>query len=107
MTLEDILEIKEFITNMRKLSESIWSDIQDRSAGESVRKEDDVNYMNPEDFCDFLNDNYIYKNKHKIHYDEIGKRFCISVLKKFENVNYTITYDYNTNTLTEWRFPEQ
>ena len=27
---------------MRKLSESIWSDIQDRSAGDTVRKEDDM-----------------------------------------------------------------
>jgi len=84
---------------MRKLSESIWSDIQDRSSGNSIRKEDDVNLMSMEDFCDYLNDNYICKDKHKIYYDEIGKRFCISVLKKFVNVNYTITYDYKTNTI--------
>ena len=33
---------------MRKLSEiteSIWSDMQDRSAGETVRKEDDINLL--------------------------------------------------------------
>ena len=33
---------------MRKLSEiteSIWSDMQDRSAGDTVRKEDDVNLL--------------------------------------------------------------
>ena len=32
---------------MRKLSESIWSDIQDRSMGKTVRKEDE---MNDDDF---------------------------------------------------------
>ena len=30
---------------MRKLSESIWSDIQDRSSGDTVRKEDDINLL--------------------------------------------------------------
>ena len=84
---------------MRKLSESIWSDIQDRSSGNSIRKEDDVNLMSMEDFCDYLNNNYISKDGHKIYYDGIGKRLYIAVLKKFVNVNYVITYDYNTNTI--------
>ena len=30
---------------MKKLSESIWSDMQDRSAGETVRKEDDISHL--------------------------------------------------------------
>lgn len=29
---------------LSKLTESIWSDIQDRSAGETERKEDDINH---------------------------------------------------------------
>lgn len=28
---------------MRRLSESIWSDMQDRSAGDKIRKEDEKN----------------------------------------------------------------
>ena len=28
---------------MKKLSESIWSDMQDRSTGEKIRKEDEKN----------------------------------------------------------------
>ena len=44
---------------LSKITESIWSDMQDRSAGDVVRREDDVNLMSEEDFCDYLNDNYI------------------------------------------------
>ena len=32
------------------IKESIWSDIQDRSSGEVMRKEDDVNHLNFNDF---------------------------------------------------------
>ena len=38
---------------MRKLSESIWSDIQDRSMGKTVRKEDEFN-----DICKFIEKHY-------------------------------------------------
>ena len=34
---------------MRKLSESLWSEIQDRSCGKSVRKEDDINHLSGKD----------------------------------------------------------
>lgn len=61
MTLVDILEIKVFITNMRKLSESIWSDIQDRSSGEVIRKEDDV---------DLITDRKVFRDYLKKHYKE-------------------------------------
>ena len=46
---------------MRKLSEiteSIWSDMQDRSAGETVRKEDDVNLLDSDGLCDYLKKHY-------------------------------------------------
>ena len=46
---------------MRKLSEiteSIWSDMQDRSAGETVRKEDDVNLLDSDGLYDYINKNY-------------------------------------------------
>ena len=63
------------------ISESIWSDMQDRSTGKIVRKEDDVNLMSEEDFCDYLNDNYICKDGYKIIYDDIYKRIRTSILK--------------------------
>jgi len=43
------------------IKESIWSDIQDRSAGEVIRKEDDVNHMNFDTFADYIKDNYSEK----------------------------------------------
>ena len=88
---------------MKKLSkiiESIWSDMQDRSTGKIVRKEDDINLMSGEDFCDYLNDNYISKDGHKIIYDDIYKRIRTSILKKFIAVSFSITYDYKSNIIT-------
>lgn len=43
---------------MRKLSESIWSDIQDRSSGEIERKEDDINKMNCDELYDLIYELY-------------------------------------------------
>lgn len=46
---------------MRKLSnilESIWSDIQDRSGGNSIRKEDDINNLDGEELKDYLTKHY-------------------------------------------------
>ena len=46
---------------MRKLSEiteSIWSDMQDRSAGDTVRKEDDINLLDCDGLYDYINKNY-------------------------------------------------
>ena len=85
---------------LSKITESIWSDIQDRSSGITQRKEDDVNLMSGKDFCDYLNDNYIGKDGHKIIYDDISKRISISILKYFTNVFYNIAYNYNSNTIT-------
>ena len=88
---------------MKKLSkiiESIWSDMQDRSAGITQRKEDDINLMSGEDFCDYLNDNYISKEGRKIVYDENTKNIFMSILKKHTGLYFSITYNYNSNTIT-------
>ena len=85
---------------LSKITESIWSDIQDRSMGKTIRKEDDVNLMSGEDFCDYLNYNYICKDGYKtyrIYY--VSKALHITALKKFINVSYNIKYDYKTNMI--------
>ena len=84
---------------LSKITESIWSDMQDRSAGETVRKEDDINLMSGEDFCDYLNDNYISKDGHKIIYSEDSKSIYMSILKKYAGFSYSITYNYENNTI--------
>ena len=88
---------------MKKLSkiiESIWSDMQDRSAGITQRKEDDVNLMSMEDFCDYLNDNYIGKDGHKIIYNKTSKRIFTAILKQHVGCYFNISYNYNSNTIT-------
>ena len=83
---------------LSKITESIWSDMQDRSAGDVVRREDDVNLMNEEEFCDYLNDNYI--SKYKIAYSEISKGIHIPILNKVMYFDYSIIYNYKNNTIS-------
>ena len=88
---------------MKKLSkiiESIWSDMQDRSAGITQRKEDDINLMSGEDFCDYLNDNYISKDGHKIIYADDTKNIFMSILKKHTGFSFSIIYNYKNNTIS-------
>ena len=55
---------------MKKLSkivESIWSDMEDRSIGDQVRKEDDINNLDLDDFYDYLNRTYeSYHTHHEL-----------------------------------------
>ena len=54
---------------MKKLSyisESIWSDMEDRSIGDQTRKEDDVNLMDFEDFYQYLQTKYKAKDGNTI-----------------------------------------
>ena len=57
------------------LLESIWSDIQDRSAGETVRKEDSIDHLDYEEFFVYLTEHYQPKSKKDI--DKIGGRTSI------------------------------
>ena len=99
MTLEDILETKEFITNMRKLSESIWSDIQDRSSGEIERKEDHPNNLDIEGLGQYIIDHYriadgdiFYRDSHN------GKCIGLSIFYlKLEDDDLLLEYFYNDN----------
>ena len=54
------------------IKESIWSDMQDRSAGETVRKEDNIDHLNYEEFFVYLTEHYQPKSKKDI--DKIGGR---------------------------------
>ena len=85
---------------LSKITESIWSDIQDRSSGDTIRKEDDINLMGIEDFCDYLNDNYISEDGYKtyrIYY--VSKVLSIVVLMDNPYNFYSIKYDYGYNMI--------
>ena len=54
------------------IKESIWSDMQDRSAGETVRKEDNIDHLDYVEFFTYLTEHYKPKSKKDI--DKIGGR---------------------------------
>ena len=60
---------------MRKLSESLWSEIQDRSAGITQRKEDSVDLLDYEEFFVYLTEHY--QPKSKKDNEKIGGRTSI------------------------------
>ena len=57
------------------IKESLWSDIQDRSSGETVRKEDDIDGLSYEEFFVYLTEHYKPVSR-KLH-EEIGGRTSI------------------------------
>ena len=66
---------------MRKLSkitESLWTDIQSRSAGDTIRREDDINLLDIEDFCDYLKSRYYIDNS-------VEQRPSKIFIQKFDN----------------------
>ena len=42
----------------KHINESIWSDMQDRSAGDTIRKEDDINLLDRDGLFDYIYDLY-------------------------------------------------
>ncbi len=87
---------------MRKLSESIWSDIQDRSSGETKRKEDDINLLDRDGLYDYLTSHYKNTNSfapiyNSDTYDTIKVPFLIQggtdgVYLDFEKNEVSISY---------------
>ena len=81
---EEILNIIDFcldyISSHKEiespLNESIWSDIQDRSMGKTVRKEDDISHLDYVEFFTYLTEHY--KPKSKKDNEKIGGRTPIT-----------------------------
>ena len=71
---------------LSKITESIWSDIQDRSSGDTVREEDKFN----PDYVDFGDDTTVYWAIDNLEIDGEGKFY-------FDDIK-----DYNNNG---WRLP--
>ena len=88
---------------MRKLSEiteSIWSDIQDRSMGKTVRKEDDVNLLDRDGFYNYIMEHY------KTATEDVTGPYAIINSENADYINIPILED-ETNTLYRviiWHF---
>ena len=57
-TIKDDDNIYQVIFKKKHINESIWSDMQDRSAGDVVRKEDDINLLDRDGLFDYIYDLY-------------------------------------------------
>ena len=55
--------LEQMVEKISNIKESIWSDMQDRSSGETVRKEDDIDNLDYEEFFIYLTEHYQPKNK--------------------------------------------
>ena len=56
--IKDDDNIYQVIFKKKHINESIWSDIQDRSMGKTVRKEDDINIFDCDELYDYIFDLY-------------------------------------------------
>ena len=56
--LDNLDESTMHVITKKSMNESIWSDMQDRGSGKIEKKEDDINYLDPEGLCDYIKDNY-------------------------------------------------
>ena len=59
--LENDTQIEKGVVRVedhKEVSESIWSDMQERGTGDAVKKEDDVNIMEPDRLCKYINKTY-------------------------------------------------
>ena len=55
--------LEQMVEKISDIKESIWSDMQDRSAGEIVRKEDDIDNLDYVEFFTYLTEHYQPKSK--------------------------------------------
>ena len=85
---------------MSEITESIWSDIQDRSMGKTVRKEDDVNLLDRDGFYNYIMEHY------KTTTEDVTGPYAIINSENADQINIPILED-ETNTLYRviiWHF---
>jgi len=93
---------------MKKLSkivESLWADLQDRSSGDVVRKEDDINHMDTYEFGEYLRNTYIsqYPNDKIDYLDHI---IFMPFLEKNRFIMYVLWIEFNNNKIESISLPD-
>ena len=101
ITNKTYIDLVDLLLN-NQIFESIWADIYDRSAGDTVRKEDDVDIKTPEDFFDYLTSHYKIDNSPiDLFFDTKMERiripFCLAGPKNLKVC--ALFYDYKYNIL--------
>ena len=87
--------LEQKIEKISNIKESIWSDMQDRSAGEIVRKEDDINLLDTDEFIEYLKKSYNVCIYDPHNFFEIGGLYVGS-----HRCNISIPIEKNDNSET-------
>ena len=97
VTNQTFVDLIEFFLNNQQVFESIWSDIQDRSSGETVRKEDDVNNLNRDDMYEYLKTHYKATNRFRdISNVDSENYISVPTFAPFGSP-YCLYYEFNKN----------
>lgn len=91
MGMKNLIGFEEYV------DESVWRDIHQRSNGEKIRKEDDIDLLDGKSFCEYLNSKYNTYIKLGIHYFNDGEIWVpilsIRLPRKKTGTYYSIHFD--------------
>jgi len=91
---------------LSKLIESIWSDMQDRSAGETIRKEDDIDLLDETGLVKYMEKVYISSNDDmRIVGDTLNQGSILASLFDVDGRYYSIVYQKISANKPEITFP--
>lgn len=93
---------------LSKITESIWSDMQDRSAGDVVRKEDDINLLDETGLVNYMKKVYMPPSPNddlQIIGGEVNSGTIIASLFKTNKGQYNIIYQKMSEFNPEITFP--
>ena len=80
------------------IKESLWTDIQHRSAGDTIRREDDINNLDIEGLGEYILDHYNIDDGNIFYKDAHGTCIGLSIFYlKLENDELLLEYVYNDN----------
>ena len=93
---------------LSKITESIWSDMQDRSAGDVVRKEDDINLLDETGLVNYMKKVYMSPSPNddlQIIGGGVNSGTIIASLFKTNEGHYNIIYQKMSESNPEITFP--
>lgn len=92
---------------LSKITESIWSDMQDRSTGEKIRKEDDIDLLDVNEIVNYIKKLYISPNDDMniIGDDTLNRGSILASLFNTGESYYNILYQKISSNKPEITFP--
>ena len=108
--IDFILDMDKPIDNMLEMvvNESLWADVQNQAAGETIKKEDDVDLMGIEKFSKYIEDRYSEtlvsdrvssRIRTKINFNKI----CIPLIPSLSDAGYELVYNMGDEQYLRFR----